>query len=107
MKNEINKDVLPDYFGHSTEAAFLDWAIVQFMERAGIAVEDKGEISYLFEVTDGSSGCGCDNFDWAEVRVEIKYEDFAIIYSGSYSGDWDDVMSLDVVQFINMGRLRF
>lgn len=107
MNNEMNKDVLADYFGHATEAEFLDWAVGQFKERAEIEVKDKGEIAYLFEVTDESSGCGCDQFDWAEARVEIKYDDFVIIYTGSYFGEYEDSerLVLDEPHFSHMGKV--
>lgn len=105
MVNANTENVFPDYFGHETEALFLDWAVAEFRERANIHVKDKEEIVYLFEVTDGSTGCGCDTFDWAEVRVEIKYDDFVLIYTGFYSGDWDDRLELDTVSFVNMGNI--
>lgn len=109
MDNDTNKDVLADYFGHATEAEFLDWAIGQFKERAEIDVKDREEIAYLFEVTDESTGCGCDQFDWANVQVEIKYDGLVIVYTGQYYGedfgDYDERLILDQAHFSHMGKV--
>jgi hypothetical protein len=98
---------IADYFGHKTEAEFLDWAVGQFKERADIDVKDKGEISYLFAVIDESDGCGCDSFDWQNVRVELKLDDMVIVYTGVYSADYEEseVLALDRPHFSHMGKV--
>lgn len=103
----MDNSEIVDYFGHATEADFLDWAVVQFKERANIEVKDKGAIAYLFEVTDESSGCGCDQFEWQTVQVEIKYDELAIIYTGSYFGEYEDAdqLVLDRPIFSHMDKV--
>lgn len=98
------ENVFDDYFGHATEVEFLDWAVGQFREQAGIHVTDREAISYLFEVIDGSTGCGCDQFDWLEARVEIRYNGFFIIYTGQYSGEYGEQLFLDRAIFSRMGK---
>lgn len=74
---------IADYFGHSTEAEFLSWAVRQFKEHTDIEVKDKSEMTYKFEVVE-QDGC-CEICYTEDVRVEVQHDDTVIIFSGYYS----------------------
>lgn len=75
--------VLPDYFGHKTEAEFLDWAVGQFNEHAYVTVTDKSEMAFTFELGE-QDGC-CEMCYTEDARVEVKYDYTVLIFSGYYS----------------------
>lgn len=74
---------IADYFGHETEAEFLDWAVGQFKERADITVTDKSEMTYTFELGE-QDGC-CELCYTEDARVEVKYEGTVLVFNGYYS----------------------
>lgn len=72
-----------DYFGHETEAEFLDWAVGQFKEHADVTVTDRSEMTYLFELGE-QDGC-CELCYTEDARVEMKYKGTVIVFHGYYS----------------------
>lgn len=89
----MNINDLQDYFGHETEAEFLDWVVGQFKEHAEVVVLDKGVISYQMELGE-QDGC-CELCYTEDARVEVKYEGTVLIFGGYYSYERvDDVDKL-------------
>ena len=74
---------IADYFGHETEAEFLDWAVGQFNEHADVTVTDKSEMTYTFELGE-QDGC-CEICYTEDARVEVKYEGAVLVFNGYYS----------------------
>jgi hypothetical protein len=84
--------VLPDYFGHKTEAGFLDWAVGQFSEHADVTVMDRSEMAYKFELGE-QDGC-CELCYTEDACVEVQYEGTVLIFGGyySYENDYADLV---------------
>lgn len=74
---------IADYFGHETEAEFLDWAVGQFKEHADVTITDKSEMTYTFELGE-QDGC-CELCYTEDARVEVKYKGTVLVFSGYYS----------------------
>lgn len=88
MKEKIMEHMeFTDYFGHETEAEFLDWAIGQFKERADITVTDKSEMAYAFELGE-QDGC-CELCYTENARVEVEYKGTVLVFTGYYSYEDD------------------
>lgn len=96
----MNTNDLQDYFGHATEAEFLDWVVGQFKEHADVDVSDKGAISYQMKLG-MQDGC-CEMCYTEDARVEVQYEGTVLILSGyySYENDYADLVltSSDTVE---------
>lgn len=75
-----------DWFGFATRDDFIDWAVGQFKEHAGIVVTDKSEIIYQEETEE--DGC-CEICYSIDVRVKVLYGEASLSYKGycSYNGD--------------------
>ena len=81
------------YFGFATRDDFMDWAVGQFLEHAGVVVTDKSAMIYDEETE--TDGC-CEICYTVNVRVEVIYDGYY-----SYSGDSlmfsSDYVPVDVV----------
>ena len=74
---------IADYFGHATEAEFLDWAVGQFKEHADVVVANKSEMTYTFELGE-QDGC-CEICYTEDARAEVEYDGTILVFGGYYS----------------------
>jgi hypothetical protein len=77
-----------DWFGFATRDDFMDWAVGQFKEHAGVVVTDKSAMIYDEETE--QDGC-CEICYTENVRVEVQYECAVLKYKGYYSYNGDDL----------------
>jgi hypothetical protein len=78
-----------DFYGFATRDEFMDWAVAQFKEHAGIVISDKSAMIYDEETE--QDGC-CEICYTVDVRVVVRYEDAALKYKGYYSYSGDDLV---------------